>query len=280
MGAAAFAVHVALVSLWWPIPPMVGSFSAPLYLLGNLSVLLVAAAVWRAGPRAVSPWSDSIGTPAWRLAAFAIVAGGVVAGLALRVVDRELYFDYWREEGVFEPLTLFAFAASAALLWNTAALAERTRPWRLAALAFLFLALEEVDWFGIFGGVIGRIEGAYAGSLHDVIRLAALGLVGAIAWAVLGAIALVLAYALWRGRWLDFGWIRRRILAPEIGWVVLAAALLALAAAEDAEMVVLVTGKPTAEEAIEMGGGFALAAWALESAARIVRRARSRASPR
>lgn len=275
VGAAAFALHVVLVALFWPIPPMVGSYSAPLYLLGNLSALAIAAAVWRAGAGAVAPWSRTIGTPGWRLAVLALVLAAVVGGLALRAVDRDLYFDFWREEGVFEPLTLLAYAASAALLWRTAGRAASTskRPWRLSALFFLFLALEEVDWFGIFGGVIGRIEGAYAGSLHDVIRLAALGLVGPVAWAILAALALGLAYALWRIGWLDFGWIGRRVTAAEIGWVALAAVLLAVAAAEDAEMLVLVTGTPTAEEAIEMGGGLALAAWAVESAAGIVRRA-------
>ncbi len=266
-----FAVHVVLVALFWPIPPTVGSYSAPLYLLGNLSVLAIAAAAWRAGPAAVAPWRRTIGTPGWRLAAFVVVIGSVAGGLALRAVDRDLYFAFWREEGVFEPLTLLAYAASAALLWKTADATRASRPWRLAALFFLFLALEEIDYFGIFGGLIGRIDGAYAGSLHDVIRLTALGVMGPVAWAVLGALALALAYGLWRAGWLDFGWIARRAASPEAAWVALAAVLLAIAAAEDAEMIRLVTVNPTAEEAIELGGGLALATWAVESVAAILR---------
>lgn len=271
MGAAAFAVHVVLVALFWPVPPMVGSYSAPLYLLGNLSVLAIAAAVWRAGAGAVAPWSRTIGTPRWRLAALAIVIAAMAGGLALRALDRDLYFAFWREEGVFEPLTLLAYAASAALLWKAAEASEARRPWRLAALLFLFLALEEIDYFGIFGGLIGRIDGAYAGSLHDVIRLAALGLVGPLAWAVIAVLALAAGYLLWRFGWLDFGWIARRLTSPEAAWIGLAAVLLAIAGAEDAEMITLVTGKPTAEEAIEMGGGLALAVWAVESAAALLR---------
>lgn len=284
VGAAGFAVHVALVALFWPIPPVHNGYSVPLYLLGNLSVLAVAGAVWWAGP---APWRtdraaaavDAIGTVGWRLAVAAGIGVVVTAALALRLVAPDTYYAFWREEGVFEPLTLLCYAASAGLLWRAAPGAGRSggvaasggRPWRLAAIGFVVLALEEVDYFGIFGGLIGRIDGEYAGSLHDIVRLASLGLVGAVAWAVIGAVALAGGFLLWRAGWLDFGWIGRRLTEPAATWLALAAAFLAAAMIEESYLFGVRFAQPTPEEAIELGGGLALAAWAVESAAGLAR---------
>lgn len=271
MGAAVFAVHVALVTLFWPIPPVHNGYSVPLYFLGNLSVLAVAWAVLRGGPALLGVRAERVGTPRWRLGALAGLVAIVTAALALRAVAPDTYYAYWREEGVFEPLTLFAYAAGGALLWRAAPESADRGPWRLAALGFVVLALEEIDWFGIFGGIIGRVHGEYAGSLHDLIRLGALGLVGPLAWAVVAGAAAVLAAVLWRIGWLDPRWIAARLTSPAAGWLVLAAVLVGLGAVEDAGLFGVAAAKPTPEEALEMGGGLALLAWAVESAAAIAR---------
>lgn len=271
VGAAAFAVHVALVALYWPIPPIHGSYSVPLYLLGNLSVLVVAGAVWRGGPGLLGPWLESAGSPRWRVAVLAGILATVGGALLLRAAAPDTYFAFWREEGVFEPLTLFCYAAGAGLLWSVAPEGPDRRPWRLAALFLLLLALEEIDYFGIFGGMIGRIEGEYAGSLHDLIRLTALGIAGTGAWIVIGALAVAIALLLWRTGWIDPRWIAARLTSPAATWLLLAAAFLAAAAIEEAGLFGVRAAKPTPEEAIELGGGLSLAAWALESAAGIRR---------
>lgn len=272
IGGGLFALHAALLLLFRPIPPIHNGFSLPSYLLAYVSVIVIAAAIGRGGARAVASRAGRIGSPRWRLGALGAVLAVVGGALALRAAAPDVYFRFWREEGVFEPLTFLAYLGGGVLLWKAAGrFAERRRPWRLAAAGLFLLALEEMDYLGLFGGMIGRIEGEYAGSLHDIIRLAVLGLVGAIAWAVLAAAALAAAFVLWRTGYLDFGWLLERARRPEALWLLLGAALLGAAAAEEAHLFGWVAAQPTPEEAVELGGGLAVGLWALESAARLAR---------
>lgn len=281
LGGALFALHVALLLALPPIPPIHNGFSVPSYLLAYVAVILVVVGIGRGGPAAVEERAGRIGTAGWRVLALAVVLAIVAAALLLRELAPGTYFRFWREEGVFEPLTFLAYLGGGILLWRTAGrLAGRGRPWRLAAAGFGLLALEEIDYLGIFGGMIGRIGGEYAGSLHDILRLAVLGLVGGLAWGILAAIALGVGLALWRTGYLDFGWLLGRARRPEALWVLLGAALLGVAAAEEAHLLGWVAAQPTPEEAVELGGGLSLALWAVESAARRARDFASRGEKR
>lgn len=274
LGLALLTLHAVLLAVLEPIPPVHNGYSVPSYLLGNGAALLIAWAVLRRGPEWLTPHADRLGVAPSRAAAVLGIAAALAGALALRAAAPGVYYDFWREEGLFEPITLLAYSSGAALLWagsgRWAAEAGR-RPWRLAAFAFLFLALEEVDYFGIFGGLIGRIEGEYAGSLHDVIRLSALGLLGPVAYGVMIGIALGAAYLLWRGGWLRPAWLVDQARRSEALWVLAAALFLAIAAAEEAALFGWVAAQPTPEEAVEMAGGLCLAMWAVESAAHIAR---------
>lgn len=79
---------------------------------------------------------------------------------------------------------------------------------------YALLALEEVDYLGIFGGLIGRIDGIYAGSPHDLIRLATEGLLPT--EVLLGAAGLLTAvgFLLWRAGFLQ----PRRLRTLLSGW--------------------------------------------------------------
>ena len=74
------------------------------------------------------------------------------------------------------------------------------RPWLGVVGVYTLLGLEEIDYFGIFGGLIGRIEGVYAGSLHDLVRLFTEGVLAWLTWALIG-LALTAAHL--------FGWVAR-----------------------------------------------------------------------
>ncbi|HUP19863.1 MAG TPA: hypothetical protein VM778_07915 [Gemmatimonadota bacterium] len=273
LGLSLFVLHAALTAALDPIPPIHNGYSVPSYLLGNVAALLVAWAVFRGSTDGVAARADAIGRPATRALMALGVAAAVGLALALREIDPELYREFGREEGVFEPLTLLAYAGSAGLLWSAGGRwggAER-KPWRMAALAFVFLSLEEIDYFGIFGGMIGRIDGEYAGSLHDLIRLWALGLVGPVANALLAGVALAGVALLWRAGYLKPGWVVGLARRPEAAWAAAGAAFLAAAASEEARLFGWDAAYPALEEALEMGGGLSLAAWSVESAARLAR---------
>lgn len=274
-GIAMFAVHVALTTLLPRLPPFQHGYSIPLYLLAYVAMVFLAVEAWRTGPGRVEA-ARSIGSARWRVAVAVGILTFLALALALRAVDPVLYLRYWREEGVFEPLSFLSYAAGGLLVWRAADLAaadgrlDDPRPWRLPALVYFLLALEEIDYLGVFGGMIGRIHGEYAGALHDLIRLEELGLVGPRAWAALGAAAAVAALVLWRLRILSARWVARRLARPEALWILAGAAFLVLAQVQEAEMFGWVAAQPTPEEALEAVGSFCLFAWGVESAARIL----------
>lgn len=45
------------------------------------------------------------------------------------------------------------------------------KPYQALAVLFALAVLEECDYLGMFGGIIGRIHGVYVGSLHDLVGL-------------------------------------------------------------------------------------------------------------
>jgi hypothetical protein len=265
-GLALLALH-ALLLFFPPIPPVLNGSSVPLYAL-SLAVagFLAAAVARRAG--AILAWWGRAGAGPRALAAILPLAALALAFL-FRAAAMERYARFQREEGVFETLTLAAYLAGAILLWraSAAAPAGERKPWRLLAALYVWLALEEVDYFSLFGGMIGRIRGEYAGSLHDVIRLTALGIMGARAWAVLAAVALVAILLLWRRGYLAPRWILARAADPRLAWAAAGLAFLAAALTEEAHFFGWTFAVPTPEEPVELTGAIYLAVYALEEAA-------------
>jgi hypothetical protein len=271
-GFALLAIHTILL-FFSPIPPIHNGSSVPGYALSLLVVALLAIEIARQAPALVEGW-DRAASGRLRATVVGIVLGGLGAALVFRWVEPEAFGRFSREEGLWEPLTVTCFLAGAILLWRAArggrgsvASRDALRPWRLLAVVYVWLALEEVDYFGIFGGLIGRIQGIYAGSLHDLIRLTAFGVIGAVAWAVLIAVALLVAVISWRTRYLQPRWIAARLADPRAGWALAGLVLLGIAAAADAEVLGWTFAMPSPEEALELAGSAFLAVYALEEAA-------------
>ena len=266
-GLALFALHVVLL-LVPPVPPY-WKGSLPSYVIGYIAILLILRELARQRTRVLDRWDRAARARRWTAAALA-VAGTIVGAFALRAAAPDVFIRFSREEGVWEPITLLCFLFSALLLRprRDGTTAPGAKPWRLAAAFYLVLALEEIDWFGIFGGVIGRVQGIYTGSLHDIIRLVAADVMPAVAGAILVAGALLLITLLWRGGYLDRRWIAARFREPELVWFALGATLIGTGAADDARLAGWIMAPPTPEEALEVAGALCLLVYALELAAR------------
>jgi len=80
-----------------------------------------------------------------------------------------------REWGLLEPLSfgLYWLALWAAVSWARwrREQGHEFKPYQALAVLFALATLEECDYLGIFGGVIGRIHGVYVGSPHDLATL-------------------------------------------------------------------------------------------------------------
>ncbi len=265
-GLALLALHTALL-LVPAIPPILNGSSVPGYLLSLAVVALLAVEAGRRSDALLAWWwrAANVGR---RTLATLIPLAFLALALAFRAALPETFYRFQREEGLFEPLTLLCYVVAAIFLWRAGAAAtpERRKPWRLLAAFYIWLALEEVDYFSVFGGMIGRIRGEYAGSLHDVIRLTALGIMGQRAWVFLGTIALAAAAVLWRTGYLAPRWVLARIADPRALWGVAGMAFLWVAASEEAHFFGLTFAPPTPEEAIELAGGLYLLLYALEEA--------------
>lgn len=176
-----------------------------------------------------------------------------------------------RETGLWEPLSLLLYWGGALVVYRAIPAelgpADR-RPWVAVAGAYAFLGFEEIDYFSIFGGLIGRIDGVYAGSLHDLIRLLAEGVLSPWGIALVSVALLLAVILLWRGGWLDPRFLGRLARGRELAWFVAGFALLWIAASEEAHLFGWVARPPTPEEAVEVAGALCLAAYALELTAR------------
>jgi hypothetical protein len=101
---------------------------------------------------------------------------GLVALLLVLAGQWPLYMQSLsREWGLVEP---FSFGLYWLGLWSTVSWARWRReqghefqPYQALAVLFALAVLEECDYLGIFGGVIGRIHGVYVGSPHDLVTL-------------------------------------------------------------------------------------------------------------
>lgn len=268
MGAAGFlyAIHLALL-FFPPLPPDVkGSLWD--YLTGYVAVALGWVGLYRVAPRLTDAWRSR---PRVRRAA--MVGGGaallLLFGLGLRALSPELFVRFSREEGAWEPIGLFLYGGTAILLFRTAsdAVTELDRRFlSLFAWGYAFLAAEEVDYFGIFGGLIGRIEGVYTGSLHDLVQLGSEGLLSPLVVVFLGALAVALGVALLRRGYLQPARLGGLVLSRSGLWLLGGAVFVAAALAGEAHYIGL--GDPSAEELLELAGTLCLAGFGLDVATR------------
>ncbi|MGH7544301.1 MAG: hypothetical protein ACREK7_10220 [Gemmatimonadota bacterium] len=237
---------------------------------GYGAVALLLRETWREAGRIRAWWSGMSRGRRSALGAFAVLAT-LLGTLAMRAWAPGPFGKFSRENGLWEPLSLL-------LYWGSAVVIHRTipkptdrgagrRPWLAVAGAYAFLGFEEIDWFSVFGGLIGRIQGVYAGSLHDVIRLVAEGVLSPIGLAIVAAVLGLVAILLWRTGWLDPRLLGRLARSREFGWFVAGFAFLWIAASEEAHLFGWIARDPTPEEAIELVGALCLGLYALELAA-------------
>lgn len=233
---------------------------------GYLGVALVALETRRDAPALLAVWRRH--PPGGRAAAgLAAAVAALAAGLAVREAAPGLFERAAREEGLLEPLTLLCYLAGGVLLLAARPPADGPRRRHLTLLAgicFLF-GLEEVDYFGAFGSLIGRVDGHYVGALHDVIGLLAGGSLSSAAAVGLAAGGAVTFGWLWRAGWLDWGEMAATLHGAVAPAAVLGVALLLLATLVEAGWT---RPPPSPEEAIELAGGICLGLAALERAAR------------
>ena len=236
---------------------------------GYGAVALLLREAWREAGRIRAWWS---GMGRGRRSVLGALAVGVtlLGTLAMRAWAPGPFGKFSREDGLWEPLSLLLYWAGAIVVYRTIPSSAEgragRRPWLAVAGAYAFLGFEEIDWFGIFGGLIGRIQGVYAGSLHDVIRLAAEGVVSPAGLAILAATLGLVAVVLWRTGWIDPGLLGRLARSRELGWFVAGFLFLWIAAGEEAHLFGWFAGDPTPEEAVELVGALCLGLYALELA--------------
>lgn len=195
-----------------------------------------------------------------------VLAGVVLAGIALRALDPAAFARFSREEGIWEPLTVTAYLSAAAVLLHSPRRSLRERKhYQLLAGVFILLALEETDYFSIFGGFIGRIEGVYVGSPHDLIRLWERGLLPPIVAALAALLVLAAAASLWRTGYLQPRAILRLLRTLAAPWLLLGGSLIVLGQLDDAGLMYLLE-PPRVEELLELAGAVSLLAFAIEAA--------------
>jgi hypothetical protein len=118
-----------------------------------------------------------------------------------------------REWGLIEP---FTFGLYWCAVWCTVSWArlreaqgQEVKPYYMLAVLCGLGVLEECDYLGIFGGIIGRIDGVYVGALHDLFGL--WYRTGHNPWwgGVAVACGLAVAYWLWRQGYCSATFLRR-----------------------------------------------------------------------
>ncbi len=260
------AAHIALLALP-PIPPDVkGSLWSWITAVGFVLAGVIQVRAWGDAPVAV--WRALRPRRRWALG-----AGGAAALLALGVAlqwGAPGLHDRWsRPEGVWEALTVLFWLASALVLVaaGRAASPSTRRHFHLMAAVFVMFFLEEVDYFGVFGGVIGRINGAYVGAPHDLVNLALQGHLPPAGYAAMTAIALAVLIVLLRQRYLQPRRILSTLRSPAGPLALAGAVALGLAQVEDVGLVQL-GPDPGMEELLEAVAGWFGITFALEVSAR------------
>lgn len=260
--AALFVVNTVLL-FFPPIPPIVkGSLWS--YVLKTGVVVLLVLEAYRRAEELTERWA---GTKAIERGALAITsAGGLLAvALWIRASAPDLSIRFSAEVGPWETISTACYACGCVLLWRVAGRAEPgiRRHLRVVAGGFAVLLLEEVDYAGVFGGLIGRVDGVYVGSLHDLLNLAVHGGLEPVVVVGLSATAALAVAALWWRRYLQARLLLRTVASSEAVWLGLGLLFLVLAGVGEAGLLGLAFTDPSPEEALEMTGSIFLGAFAL-----------------
>jgi hypothetical protein len=169
-----------------------------------------------------------------------------------------------REWGLAEPAEATLYLAAAWIAWRHAGLLGRApdaRCYRFVSVFCGVLALEEMDWLGLLGPLIGRLGSAnvYLGSSHDLLKVA-----WHYHWVAipLALSALLVLGAVWYRGYLTVGFVRREILDPTTLPLCAALAAQALAQTLDVDDTLLSTRHPffhyPLEEPLELLSGLLL----------------------
>jgi hypothetical protein len=144
---------------------------------------VVAHAVVLAALASFAPWRhrwlDAAFRASPRRRAVVITVAAVVPQLIILVIYARWprYARVLTEEwGFTEPASVGMYLVTAWLAYQTARVRRAAglawKPYHLGLLLCVLLALEEMDYFGLFHAVFGRVGGIYVGSVHDLMKLA------------------------------------------------------------------------------------------------------------
>lgn len=135
-----------------------------------------------------------------------------------------------RESGLVEPLAFVLFLIATGIAGEYArgrrVRGLEYRPYVLAMVICGIFAMEDVDWFGIIGPLVGRPGGVRVGGFHDLLNLAERW---PAVWLGLGAAGVIALLGLWRGRYVTPAFVRAEALDPTSVPVYLAVVALGVA---------------------------------------------------
>ncbi|MGH7413229.1 MAG: hypothetical protein ACREKJ_03440 [Candidatus Rokuibacteriota bacterium] len=191
-------------------------YRAPGTILAHVGALLFLVGLLPSAPRGLAAIAAL--SPPRRLALLGAATVAPLAVLGLISLGWPAYVRaLTREWGLVEPAEATLYLTAAWIAWRHARLlgprAPDSRCYRFVAFVCAMLALEEMDWLGIPGPLIGRVgaSNVYLGSSHDLLKVAWHYHWFAIPLAI--SALLVLAMVWYRGD-LTVGFARREILDP------------------------------------------------------------------
>ncbi len=194
----------------------------------------------------------------------------VAVGSAFYVSTYEISLRFSMEWGVWEPLSTFLYLASAILLSHSARVqtdALRRRHLIFMTSLYVFLVLEEVNYLGLFGSFLPRIDGVYVGAVHDIVDLWGHDLLSPTVITVLFVLTIAILAALWRLRYLQPGALLQSLRNPRLLFAITGSALIVLALSIEAGFIPWAQRMREAEELVELTGAICLAAFAIDLAA-------------
>ncbi len=260
---ALFAGHIVLLA-FPAIPPEVMKGSLWSYLLATAAVVLGVLEFRRHRDLPGRIWRGW-GTKTRVLVGAGGTALAFAASMVLRWITPETFHRWSQPEGVFEPITMLVYLVAAMVLHHESRALDpaRLRHFRFLALGFVLLFLEEIDYFSVFGGLIGRINGVYLGSIHDLVNVALHG--HFTLWmGILGSAVLVgVLWGFIATGYLQPRRLARTLVSPAGGWFLAGAVVILLAQIEDVGLFYFF-GEPDTEELLEMAASWLWFCFALE----------------
>ena len=191
-------------------------YREPGTVIAHVGALLFLGGLLPSAPRGLAAVAAL--SPARRLSLLGAATAAPLLGLGLVALGSPAYARaLTREWGLVEPAEAMLYLSAAWIAWRHAVLLEPRAPdarcYRFVAFFCGMLALEEMDWLGILGPLIGRVGAAniYLGSSHDLLK---------VAWhypwfAIPVAISVLLVVGIiWYRGYLTVGFIRREGFDP------------------------------------------------------------------